>query len=193
MLQDLDPEEDALRRARARAVYEKMYPIADDPYGEKRFERVQTPAGVKRVFNQVAREIGLGGFVDTQDSEEIRKLEPREIDRNAYRHPIGRERCPRESRSRRRPGWVTIRFVLPGRIVEGLSVLVRGMAERERAERRNAPRGQRRRYPRTKNFCVVKALNALLADYDLSQFCVVEEDAESSPRRVRRFSISRLE
>jgi hypothetical protein len=50
-------------------------------------------------------------------------------------------------------------------------VLVRGMAERERAERRNAPRGQRRRYPRTKNFCVVKALNALLADYDLSQFC----------------------
>jgi hypothetical protein len=190
MLQDLDPEEDALRRARARAVYEKMYPIADDPYGEKRLERVQSPAGVKRVFNQVAREIGLGGFVDTQDSEEIRKLEPREIDRNAYREPSCRERCPRDSRSRRRPGWVTARFFLPRPIVEGLSLLARSVAEREHAERRNAPRGQRRRYPRTKNFYVTEALNALLADHGLSQFCVVEEDEESSPRRVRRFSVS---
>src|SRR5260221_5510921 len=47
------------------------------------------------------------------------------------------------------------------------------MAEREHAERRNAPRGQRRRYPRTKNFYVTEALNALLADHGLSQFCVV--------------------
>ena len=39
-------------------------------------ERVQTPAGVKRVFNQVAREMGLGACVDAQDSEEIRRLEP---------------------------------------------------------------------------------------------------------------------
>jgi hypothetical protein len=187
----LDLEEDALRRARAREAYEKMYPLStDDPYGEKRLEQVQTPAGVTRVFNQVAREMGLGACVDAQDSEEIRRLEPREIDRNAYRQPIARERCPRESRARRRPGWVTIRFVLPRPIVEGLSVLARGMAERERAERRNAPRGQRRRYPRTKNFYVTEALNALLADYGLSQFCVDEEDEESSPRRVRRFSVS---
>src|SRR5260221_1602411 len=47
------------------------------------------------------------------------------------------------------------------------------MAEREHAERRNALRGQRRRYPRTKNFYVTEALNALLADHGLSQFCVV--------------------
>jgi hypothetical protein len=189
VLEDLDPEE-AARRARAREAYEKMYPLSDDPYGAKRMERVQTVAGVTRVFNQVARESGLGGLVDDPDSEQTRRLEPREIDRNAYRQPIARQRCPRESRSRRRPGWVVTHFVLPRSIVAGLSVLARGMAERERAERRNAPRGRRRRYPRTRNFFVTDALNALLAEYDLSQFCVVEEDEESSPRRVRRFSVS---
>jgi len=185
----LDPEEDA-RRARAREVYEKMYPLStDDPYGEKRLERVQTPTGIKRVFNQVAREMGLGAFIDAQDSEQSRTLEPREVDRNAYCAPVSRERCPRDPASRRRPGWVTCRFVLPGRIAEGLSLLARGEAEREHAERHNAPRGQRRRYPRTKNFYVTEALNALLADYGLGQFCVDEEDEESSPRRVRRFSV----
>jgi hypothetical protein len=189
VLEDLDPEEAACR-ARAREAYEKMYPLSDDPYGEKRMERVQTVAGVKRVFNQVARESGLGALIDDQDSEQTRRLEVREIDRNAYRQPIARQRCPRESRSRRRPGWVVTHFVLPRSIIEGLSVLARGMAERERAERCNAPRGRRRRYPRTKNFYVTEALNALLADYGLSQFCVDEEDEESSPRRVRRFSVS---
>jgi hypothetical protein len=85
--EDLDPEEDA-RRARAREAYAKMYPLsADDPYGEKRLERVQTVAGINRVFNQVAREWGLGAFVDTQDSEQTRRLEAREVDRNAYREP----------------------------------------------------------------------------------------------------------
>jgi hypothetical protein len=183
--EDLDPEEDA-RRARAREAYAKMYPLpTDDPYGEKRLERVQTPAGVERVFNQVAREWGL----DVQDSEQKRRLEPREIDHNAYRHPMGRERCPRDPASRRRPGWVTARFVLPGRIVEGLSLLAKGEAEREHAERHNAPRGQRRRYPRTKNFYVTQALNSLLQEWGLSQFCVDEEDEESSPGRVRRFSV----
>ncbi len=80
--EDLDPEEDA-RRARAREAYAKMYPLTDDPYGEKRLEQVQTPAGIKRVFNQVARERGLGAFVDAQDSEPSRTLEPREVDRSA--------------------------------------------------------------------------------------------------------------
>jgi hypothetical protein len=117
--EDLDPEEDA-RRARAREAYAKMYPLStNDPYGEKRLERVQTPTGIKQVFNQVAREWGLGALIDAQDPEQSRTLEPREIDRNAYRHPIGRERCPRDERSRRRPGWVTCRFVLPGRTAVG--------------------------------------------------------------------------
>src|SRR5260221_4491291 len=82
--EDLDPEEDA-RRARAREAYAKMYPLTDDPYGEKRLEQVQTPAGIKRVFNQVARERGLGAFVDAQDSEPSRTLEPREVDRTLFR------------------------------------------------------------------------------------------------------------
>src|SRR5260370_30767097 len=112
-LEDLGPEEDA-RRARAREVYAKMYPLStDDPYGEKRLERVQTPTGIKRVFNQVAREMGLGAYIDGQESEQSRRLEPREVDRNAYCAPVSRERCPRDPPSRRRPGWVTCRFVLP--------------------------------------------------------------------------------
>ena len=86
--------------------------------------------------------------------------------------------------------WVVTHFVLPRSIIEGLGVLARGVADRERADRRNAPRGRRRRYPRTRNFYVTEALNALLADYGLSQFCVDEEDEESSPRRVRRFIVS---
>jgi hypothetical protein len=43
---DLSDPEEAARRARAREAYEKMYPLSpDDPYGEKRLERVQTAAG----------------------------------------------------------------------------------------------------------------------------------------------------
>jgi hypothetical protein len=128
--------------------------------------------------------MGLGGLVDGPDSEQSKeRLEPREIDRNAYCRPAVRQVSPREMRCRRKPGWTDCRFVLPRPILEGLSVLARGMADRERAERRNAPQGRRRRYPRTKNFYVTEALNALLADYGLSQFCVDEEDEESSPRR----------
>jgi hypothetical protein len=190
--EDLDPEEDA-RRARAREAYEKMYPLnKDDPYGEKRLERAQTPAGVKRVFNQVARERGLGALIDTQDPEPSRTLESREIDRNAYCRPPVRQVSPHEMRSRRKPGWIDCRFVLPRPLLEGLSLLARSVADRENAERVREPRGQRRRYPRTKNFYVAEALNALLADYGLSQFCVDEEDEESSPRRVRRFVAGRI-
>jgi hypothetical protein len=79
-----------------------MCPIpTDDPYGVKRLENSQakTPAGIKRLFNQVAREWGLGALTDAEDSE------------------------------------------------------------------------QRRRYPKSKNFCVTEALNSLLAEYGLSQFC----------------------
>src|SRR5260221_4051924 len=120
-LEDLDAEE-AARRGRAREAYEKMYPLSDDPYGEKRMER-ETVAGVKRVFNQVARESGLGGLVDGQDSEQTRRLEVREIYRNAYRQPIVRQRCPRESRSTRPPAWAVTNSVLPRSIIEGLGLL----------------------------------------------------------------------
>jgi hypothetical protein len=46
----------------------------------------------------------------------------------------------------------------------------------------------RRVFPKTANFYVTEALNSLLADYGLSQFCVPE--AEPAPGRVRRFVIA---
>jgi hypothetical protein len=185
---DLDPEEDA-RRARAREAYAKMYPLkTDDPYGAKRLERVHTLTGVKRVFNQVARESGLGGLVDAPDSEQSKeRLEPREIDRNACCRPTVRQLPPREMRCRRKPGWIDCRFVLPRPILEGLSLLARGEADRENTERAQEPRGSRRRYPKTKNFYVTLALNSLLQEYGLSQFCV--EEAEVSPGHTRRFVV----
>ena len=157
-LEDLDPE----GARRARAAYAKMHPIpTDDPYGLKRLEssNAQTPAGIKRVFNQVARERGLGALTDAENSEQSKEtLEPREIEHNAYRRAATRERCPRDMRSRRKPGWIDCRFVLPAPVVEGLSILARSMAEREHAERSEETRGQRRRYPKTKNFYVTEAL-----------------------------------
>jgi hypothetical protein len=72
-----------------------------------------------RVFNQVARERGLGALIDTQDPEPSRTLESREIDRNAYcRPPV-------------KPGWIDCRFVLPRPLLEGLSLLARSVADRE--------------------------------------------------------------
>ena len=188
--EDLDPEEDA-RRARAREAYAKMYPLnRDDPYGVKRLEscRAQTPAGIQRACNRVMRELGLGELTDGQGSEQSKeRLEPREIDRNAYCRPTVRQVSPHEMRSRRKPGWIDCRFVLPRPILEGLSLLARGVADRENAERAREPRGQRRRYPKSKNFYVTLALNSLLQEYGLSQFCV--EEAEISPGHTRRFVV----
>jgi hypothetical protein len=66
----------------AYAAYAKMCPIpTDDPYGVKRLENSQakTPAGIKRLFNQVAREWGLGALTDAEDCEQSKEtLEPGE-------------------------------------------------------------------------------------------------------------------
>jgi hypothetical protein len=78
---------------------------------------------------------------------------------------------------RRAPGWAAANFVLPRRIIEGLTLLTKSIAERERAERSSQPYGFRRRYPKTKNYFVVKALNYLLKENGLSQFCVEETEA----------------
>src|SRR5258708_7594798 len=82
------------RRARAREAYEKMYPLnKDDPYGVKRPEscRAQTPAGIQRACNRIMRDLGLGELTDGQGSEQSKeRLEPREIDRNAYCRPTVR-------------------------------------------------------------------------------------------------------
>jgi hypothetical protein len=184
--EDLDPEEDA-RRARARAAYEKMYPLnKDDSYGAKRLKRcrAKTPAGIQRACNRIMCEMGLGDDSPEQSEE---RLEPREIDRNAYCRPVARQLPPYETRSRRKPGWIDCRFVLPRAVLEGLSLLARSMADQENSQRAQEPRGQRRRYPKSKNFYVTLALNSLLQEYGLSQFCV--EEAEVSPGHTRRFVV----
>jgi hypothetical protein len=191
--ENLDPAESA-RRARAiEAMAKAMSISSSDPFGVKRLERsrAQTPAGIERLFNQVAREWGFGPptraeqraiRAETKDPP----LKPEQVDRNAYRHPPVRTRCPRDMPKRRAPGWTAANFVLPGRIIEGLTLLTKSMAERERAERSSQPYGFRRRYPKTKNYFVVKALNYLLREHGLPQFCVEEV---SVPGRVRRFTI----
>ena len=79
-----------------------------------------------------------------------------------------------------------------------VTFLARAMADRERAERLDEPRGLRRRYPKTKNFYVTEALNSLLADHGLGQFCVAEAGQRpaafvglSSPR-IERLSFDSL-
>jgi hypothetical protein len=51
------------------------------------------------------------------------------------------------------------------------------------------PYGFRRRYPKTKNCFVVQALNYLLEEHGLSEFCV--EEVDPMPGRVRRFAVAR--
>jgi hypothetical protein len=65
--------------------------------------------------------------------------------------------------------------------------LAKAKAQEEFADRSSQPRGLRRAFPRTANFYVTEALNSLLADYGLPQFCVPE--AKSAPGRVRRFAV----
>jgi hypothetical protein len=184
---------ESARRARAIEAMAKAYPIsATDPFGAKRFEqsRAKTPYGYKRLFDKVSREL-IGVPLTRQQRRELRaqrqKLRPEQIDKNAYRHPLTRERAPRDMPKRRSPGWLACNFILPRMTVEGLTFLARSMADRERAERLDEPRGVRRRYPKTKNFYVTEALNSLLADHGLSQFCVPE--AEPAAGRVRRFVV----
>jgi hypothetical protein len=179
--------------AGATGIALKVLPVSNsDLFGAERFERseAKTPRGYRRVFKTISREL-IGLPLTRKQRDEIRaerpKLKAEQIDKNIYRSPESRERAPRDMPKRRKPGWVCCQFVLPGSIVEGVTFLARAMADRERAERSSQPRGLRRRYPKTKNFYVAEALNHLLADYGLSQFCVSE--AEPAPSRVRRFVV----
>jgi hypothetical protein len=165
---------------------------SNDPYGLLRLERshAQTHKGVKRLANAIARDtIGIPLTRKQRAEERARrpKLDPKEIDKNSYRAPVARERSPRDMPRRRSPGWVAVSFVLPRRTIEGLTLLTKGIANRERPERSSEPHGFRRRYPKTKNYFVVKALNHLFQEHGLSQFCV--EQAKPVPGRVRRFVV----
>jgi hypothetical protein len=100
---NLNPQESE-ERAQARAHYEKMHPLhPTDPFGLVRTEQVKTDIGVERLCNQLFREWGLGQPTRAElraERAQIRneqpKLTPQQIDRNAYRHPVVRERCPRD-------------------------------------------------------------------------------------------------
>jgi hypothetical protein len=188
---------DSARRARAMEAIARAYPISSsDPYGVKRLERsrAQTVGGYERLCAKIVREWGLGPPTRAEQRAaraEIRnrepKLKPEEVDRNAYRHPAVRTRAPRDMPKRRAPGWAAANFVLPRRIIEGLTLLTKSMADRERAERSSEPYGFRRRFPKSKSYFVTKALNDLLEEHGLAQFCVSE--AKPVPGRVRRFAV----
>jgi hypothetical protein len=151
--------------------------------------RAQTPKDLKRLSNAIIRD-AIGRPLTRAQRAEQRppKLEEKEIDKNCYRAPLVRERSPRDMSKRRAAGWAKVQFVLPGRTIEGLKLLAKGEAIREQAMRSRQPRGFRRRYPKTKNFYVVKALNRLFQEHGLSQFCV--EEAKPVPGRVPRFVVS---
>jgi hypothetical protein len=161
---------------------------SNDPYGLGRFERsrAQTPKGFKRLANAIARD-AIGSPQTRKQRAEQRppKLDSKEIDKNSSRAPVTRQRSPREMKSRRKPGWIDCRFVLPRVSLEGLIHLAKTMADQERCDRSSAPRGMRRRYPRTKNFYVIEALNCLFERCEMPEFCVKE--AKLMSRRVRRF------
>jgi hypothetical protein len=160
------------------------------PSGLRRFERsrAQTPTGFKRLANAIARDaIGVPQTRKQQAEQKPPKLDPKEIDKNSYRAPAPRQRSPRDMSRRRTPGWVAVSFVLPRRTIEGLTLLTKGIANRERSERSSEPNGFRRRYPKTKNYFVVTALNYLFQQHGLSQFCVGEATPVRS--RVRRFVV----
>ena len=148
--------------------------------------RAQTPAGIKRLANSIARDaIGfpLTPRERTKRWKERPKLDPREVNRNAYAVPAFRQRSPREM-PKRKPGWTFCRFVLPRRVLEGLIHLAKTKANQEQWERSRAPRGFRRRYPRTRNYYVIEGLNYVFEQYGIPEFCVEEE---LRPGRVRRF------
>jgi hypothetical protein len=161
-----------------------------DPYGLRRFERSrgQTHKGFKRLANAIARD-AIGVPLTRQQRDEQRaqrpKLDPKETDKNSYRAPVVRHRSPREMKNRRRPGWIDCNFVLPRVSLEGLRLLsiTRAAGARELATSEHL--GYRRRYPKTKNFFVVQALNRLFEENGMPEFCV--QEAEPMPGRVRRF------
>ena len=155
---------------------------------------ISETSGYARLFNKVAREWSLGPptraeqrAVRTEIRNQEAKLRPEQVGRNAYRHPLTRQRAPRDMPQRRAPGWAAANFVLPRLTIEGLTLLTKSTADRTRAERSSEPYEFRRRYPKTRNYVVIRDLNDLFEERGLSQFCVGE--AEPVPGRVRRFAI----
>jgi hypothetical protein len=101
---------------------------------------------------------------------EKKKLTPQEIDSNAYCQPTTRTYAPFEIR-KRRPGWMSCKFLLPKQLLKGLKVLAKIKAEEQAQQRSQQPYGFRRRRPRTVSSFVAEAVSRLLAEQGLSEFC----------------------
>jgi hypothetical protein len=147
-----------------------------DPFGTCRFtgSKATTIEGYQRLANDISRQLVGIPFTRTEQDEiraQKKGLAPQEIDRNAYRQSTKRSYAPRDIR-KRRPGWVTYQFILPKRLVEGLTSLTKMKAEQQAAERVQQPYGFRRRCTRGKSSLVAEAINRLLVENGLSEFCV---------------------
>ena len=67
---------------------------------------------------------------------------------------------------------MTYQFILPKRLIEGLTLLTKMKAEQQAAERAQQPYGFRRRCARGKSSFVAEAINRLLVENGLSEFTV---------------------
>jgi hypothetical protein len=71
----------------------------------------------------------------------------------------------REKRAKRRDGWCDYRICLPMPTYEGLCALSKLVA------REHPRQGERRKYPRSKNYNVCASLERLLRQMGFAQFC----------------------
>jgi hypothetical protein len=146
-----------------------------------------SPQGMMRIGDKIIEEgrSQTAGF-QTNRIEGVTYAEQRclTIDPNAYstRFPFDRVENPHGARKRRLPGWTDCRFILPRVTLEGLRVLTIQLA---REQENSNWAAERCRYPRTKNFYIVWALNQLFEQLGFGEFCVPEQNPAG--RRVRRF------
>jgi hypothetical protein len=93
-----------------------------------------------------------------------------------------RVRSPRSAAKRLLPDSTDCRFILPRLTLEGLRTLTITLAQQQRGS--EWPR-ERARYPKTKNFHIIAALNDYLEKMGFPEFRVAE--AEQVPGKIRRF------
>ena len=153
-------QEEYQKLKQAKAMPAKPASVGDH-YGSQRFERsrAQTDKGYTRLANSIMRDT-IGIPLTREQRAEAKaqrpKLGPKEIDKNSYRSPVIRQRSPREMKNRRKPGWTDCNFVLPRVSLEGRRILAITRAAEARQLAASEPLGHRRRYPKTKNFFVLR-------------------------------------
>jgi hypothetical protein len=159
-------------------------------HGLKRLTKseAKTPEGVMRLAHKIIQEdLPETAKLKTSKTEGPSYAEQRcrSIDPNTYRTrtPFHRVESPHGGYKRRPAGWTDCRLILPAATLEGLRALTIELAH----EQQNSDWPQERgRYPRTKNYYVVWALNELFKKLGFSGFCV-EEQRPIERRHVRRF------